>query len=233
MVCRQPMDNQDANSRAPQGPDQDSTGRDGAPASASVSIPVSASSSDHANSSGRPAQNSRRALRPLLPMRTRPVSPLAGETEPYWGRPLHLVISAILLTFLLTFIIAVPLVPGQLEIEPGKPAVQSILSPADFSYQSKVLTDKAREQAKNDRANEVWVLDTVVIQRQRSLLENALSVVEDVRQNNAPDAADTGRQRLSNLSSIKLTPEHINMLLVLSDSSYRYWRESAVYPAFD
>lgn len=125
------------------------------------------------------------------------------------------------------------ILPGQVEIRPGMPATQGdILSPIYLSFPSKVLTDRARQKAIEDPANEVWEQDTAVVQRQRSMLLNALSVVEGVRQNETLDMA-VKRQRLSNLLEVRLTPAQIDALLTLSDNDFRYWRDNGVLPAFD
>src|SRR5436305_2967336 len=63
-----------------------------------------------------------RALRRTIPtLRSRPTGTRSVE---YKGRPRHLVISAIVLTFVLTFIMTVPLLPGLVQIQPGMPAAQ-------------------------------------------------------------------------------------------------------------
>lgn len=173
----------------------------------------------------------RRALRPPIPIKRRPVDPI-NDPEPYKGRPRHLVFSTIVLTVVLTAIMAFPLVPSQVEIQPGMPANKDILSPSYVSYPSKVLTDKAREQTMNDPANEVWVQDKSVVQGQRSKLLNLLSVLEEVRQNETLDV-NARRQRLASLPDVKLTPTQMDTMLTMSDGDYRYWRDSAVLPAFD
>jgi hypothetical protein len=125
-----------------------------------------------------------------------------------------------------------PIQPNQVEIQPGMPAPQAILSPSYLNYPSKVLTDKARQKAFEEPVNQVWVQDTDLVERQHSALINALSIVDEIRSNETLDDA-VKRQRLSSLSGIELTPEEIGTLLTLSDSDYRYWRDNGVIPGFD
>lgn len=180
----------------------------------------------------RAAHHTLLSFRPLLPFRSAPVSPLPGVTEQYKGRPRHLVLSALVLTLLLSAVMTVAILPGQVDIRPGMPAPNDILSPSYLNFASKVLTDKAREQVLKDPANEVWVQDTSMVQQQRSRLLNALSVVESVRENETLSSA-IKNQRLSSLPNIELTSAQINTLLGLSESDYRYWRDSGVIPAFE
>src|SRR5437868_5006496 len=110
--------------------------------------------------------------RSLIPQRSSPVAELSAQSEQGKGSPRLLVISAAVLTVVLGVVMSLSIVPGQVEIKPGVPAAQDILSPAYLSFPSKVLTDKAREKATNDQANEVWLQDTAVVQGQKSILMN-------------------------------------------------------------
>src|SRR5207244_7456883 len=71
-----------------------------------------------------------RALRPLLPLRTKPVGPQSVDAESHKGNPFLLALSALVLSALITLIITVPLLPAQLEVTPGTPVLQDIISPA-------------------------------------------------------------------------------------------------------
>ncbi|MEA2574429.1 MAG: cyclic-di-AMP phosphodiesterase PgpH [Chloroflexia bacterium] len=180
----------------------------------------------------RQGQQSGGATRVRLPFRSRPVSPLAGEAEPYKGRPRHVVFSAIFLIVVLTGIMVVPFQPGQDSIEPGVPAGQDIFSPTVLRYESKVLTDQARERAMQSPSNEVWVQDAETVQRQRSILLNNLSIIDSVRNNQDPNP-NPGRDRIRSLQDTPLTQAQIDLLLEMNDSDYRYWRDNAVIPGFD
>lgn len=171
------------------------------------------------------------APRVRLPFRSRPVSP-KGETEPYKGTPKHVILSALVLTIALTAIMVAPFQPGSDSVKPGVPAVQDAFSPTSLRFESKVLTERARDEAMRDPANEVWVQDAAVVQRQRSILLNNLSILDAVRNNDDPNPSPK-RQRLLSLQDSNLTQTQIDMLLTLGDSDYRYWRDSAVIPAFD
>ncbi|HYO48598.1 MAG TPA: HDIG domain-containing protein [Chloroflexia bacterium] len=173
-----------------------------------------------------------RLLRPLLSRRSRPVSPLLGETEQYKGTVRHLILSGLLLTIILSLVMTVSLVPGQVDIQPGMPAGQDIFSPVFLRYESVPLTKKAREEAMNAPANDVWVQDTAVVQEQRATLLAALSVVDSVRGDETLPSA-IQRQRLRGLQGITLTDTLVDSLLTFSDTEYQYWRNSGVMGAFD
>ncbi|MDQ5826257.1 MAG: HDIG domain-containing protein [Chloroflexota bacterium] len=180
----------------------------------------------------RQSQQLASAMRLRLPFRSRPVSPIAGEAEPYKGRPRHVVLSAIFLIVVLTGIMVVPFQPGQDSIEAGVPATQDIFSPTFLRYESKVLTDQAREKAMQSPSNEVWVQDAEGVQRQRSILLNNLSIIDTVRNNQDPNP-DPGRERIRTLQDTPLTQAQMDLLLEMDDSDYRYWRDNAVIPGFD
>ena len=126
----------------------------------------------------------------------------------------------------------VPLLPGQVQIEPGVPASRDIYAPTFLRYKSKVMTEKARQDASNDPANEVWVQDTNIVQRQRSLLESNLSAVDAMRVNANADAPDQSR-RQPVMQGITVTQQMLDMLVSLPDSDYEYWRDSNVLIAYN
>src|SRR5437762_10848788 len=108
--------------------DQDTSGRKTGPLYAS-DAPDSAPLREHSQGphttplttavrriGGAQAQSLRVLRRAIPTLRSRPTG---TRTVEYRGRPRHLVISAILLTIILTFIMTVPLLPGQVQIEPG------------------------------------------------------------------------------------------------------------------
>jgi len=180
------------------------------------------------------ASVSSRVLRPLLSLRSRPLSMLHGEDERHTeGTTLHLTLSAILLTALISFIMAVPILPGQIEVADGMPSTQDIYSDTALRYESKVATGKAREEATSDPANEVWIQDANVVQRQRSILLHNLSVL-DRRRSTDPYLTDPGNEpRLTAFQEITPTQVMSMALLSLSDSDFQFWRESVVLPTFD
>ncbi len=203
------------------------TPADGPSTAASATTNAEHASTNAGNRTGQPA-----SLRVRLPFRSRPVSPLVGEAEPYKGTPKHVVLSAIILTIVLTAIMVVPFQPVQDSIKSGIPAVQDAFSPTSLRFESKVLTERARDDAMHDPSSEMWVQDAAVVQRQRSILLNNLSILDAVRNNDDPNP-DPRRQRLLSMQDSNLTQAQIDMLLGMSDSDYRYWRDSGVIPAFD
>ncbi|MFL5732139.1 MAG: HD family phosphohydrolase [Chloroflexia bacterium] len=166
-------------------------------------------------------------------------NPRAGALAEPEGQEEHtrgiirLVVSALVLTVVLSTVMSMSIVPGQLEIRPGMPAPQDILSPAYLNFPSKILTEKARDKAMNDPANEVWVQDTAVVQRQRSLLINALAVVQSVRDDESFEPSGLKQQRLANIPGIQITPQQANLLLSLYDADYQHWQENGVIEGFD
>src|SRR4051812_47068564 len=180
--------------------------------------------------SGGPHQPGLRVLRRAFPtLRSRPTGSLSVQ---YHGRPRHVVISALLLTVVLTVIMTVPLLPGQVQIEPGVPATQDIFSPTFLRYESKVLTEKARQEASDDPANQVWVQDTSIVQRQRALLQSNLSAVDAMRVNSTMDSPPIGG-REPVLQGITVTQKLLDMLVTLPDNDYKFWRDSNVLIAYD
>ncbi|HUP27267.1 MAG TPA: HDIG domain-containing protein [Chloroflexia bacterium] len=171
-------------------------------------------------------------LRPLLSFRSRPMVPDQSDAGNSRSTGLHLIVSALILTLVLSAIMAVPIIPGQVQVEEGLPAAQDVYSTSPFRYESKVLTEKARADAVADKANEVWLQDAVVVQRQRSMLLHNLGVVDHLR--NA-DLLDPQGDDLPQITFQGITPTQIltTSLLNISEKEYRYWRDSVVVPAFD
>ena len=171
--------------------------------------------------------------RSLIPQRSVPVAAPPAYNDQGKGTPRLLVISALVLTILLSAVMSLSIVPGQVEIRPGMPATQDILSPAYLNFQSKVLTEKARNTAMNDQANEVWAQDTATVLGQRLRLVNALSVVLSIRESDTFDTNGVKSQRLANIPGIKLTSQQIDLLLGLSDDEYKHWQDNGVVRGFD
>ncbi len=181
---------------------------------------------------GRIAHQSLRVLRPLLSRRAGPVAPTPPESDHPRGSPRLLALSAVALTVVLSVVMTIPLLPNEVQIEPGMPATQDVFAPNFMRYESKVLTERARQEAMNDPANEVWVQDAGTIQRQRSILLNNLAILDTVRATESLDR-QSAYERLSGMQGISLTQAMKDTLLNMSDNDYSYWRNFAVLPAFD
>ncbi len=177
-----------------------------------------------------PSRKSGQRLR--LPFRSHPVSPLPGETEQYVGTERHVILSGVLLTLVVSFIMTASLLPGQAGVEPGMPAAQDVFSPTYLRYESKVLTDKARADAASDPANEVWVQDSTVVQQQRALLLRNLSALNNLRTGMTSDPQRDGGP-ITSLRGITLTQGTLSMLIALPDTDYSYWRDTGVTGGFD
>jgi membrane-associated HD superfamily phosphohydrolase len=145
----------------------------------------------------------------------------------------HLTFSALLLTIFISLIMAVPILPGQVQVADGMPATQDIFADSSLRYESKLLTNKAREEAVSDLANEVWIQDTEVVQRQRSILLHNLAVLDRLRASDS-SVIDPGTESQFTTFQI-ITPTQVmsTAIVSLNDSDFRFWRESVVLPAFD
>ncbi len=171
--------------------------------------------------------------RPLLSLRSRPVSLQREDEHHSTDTGVHLTISALVLTLLISLIMAVPILPGQVQVADGTPATQDVYADSSLRYESKILTDKAREDAVSDPANEVWIQDTDVVQRQRSILLHNLSVLDRLR-DTEPSIIDAGDDlQLTTFQGITPTQVMSTAIVTLNDSDFRFWRESVVLPAFD
>ena len=175
------------------------------------------------------------ARRTIPTRRSRPVAAhhahgTSGERPTLLARLVPL--FAALLAVVLAFIMSVPILPGQLSIEPGTPAPYGIFAPNYLRYESKLLTEKAREAARDDPANEVWAQDTALVQQQRALLQSNLSAVDAMRVNSSLDVPSQMRRDIT-LQGITVTNAMLDMLVTMPADSYRFWRDSNVLTAYD
>lgn len=177
-------------------------------------------------------QNNLPKPRRVLPFRRHAAGPLPGEIEQYRGRPRHVILSALLLTAVLSAIMVAPVLPGQVDIQEGQPAAQDIFAPNYLRYESEMLTARARQVARDDPANEVWSHDAEVVQRQQSLLIANLAVINAMRSDEISNPPGS-RPDISSLQGITVTETMLDMILHLSDGEYNYWRDSAVQPTFN
>ena len=173
-----------------------------------------------------------RALRRAIPTFRSLSARQQGESVEYKGRPAHLILSAALLTVVITFIMSVPLLPGQVELQPGTPATQDIFAPGYLRYESKTLTEQARETARNDPANEVWVQDSSLVQQNRSILQDNLSALDIVRVNESMDPPVPAR-REPTFQGITVTEGMLSVLVALPQAEYMAWRDSGVLASYD
>lgn len=154
-----------------------------------------------------------------------------GESAPPTGKPAQLVVSAIALTVLITLIMSIPLLPGQVELQPGTPATQDIFSPTYLRYESKSQTEAAREQARNDPANEVFVQDTALVQQNRSILDSNISILDMIRLNMDMDPPVPYREPV--FQAISVTNEMLDFLILLPQPRYQVWRDNGVLASYD
>ena len=184
----------------------------------------------------RPSQTSvpggLRALKRAIPTFRSLYARQQGESVVYQGKPAQLVVSAVLLTAFITLIMSIPLLPGQVELQPGTPATQDIFSPTYMRYDSKEQTEQAREKARNDPSNEVWVQDTGLVQQNRAILQNNLSVLDTIRLNTGMDPPVPTR-REPTCQGITVTEELLNIVVLLPSAAYQVWRDSGVLASYD
>ncbi len=112
------------------------------------------------------------------------------------------------------------------------PALQDVFSPAYLRYESQVLTDRARDEAARAPSNEVWIQDAGMVQHQRAVLLNNLSILDTVRNEDSPNS-DPQSQGTAGLQDVKLSPAQMNMLLAMPAGDYHFWRDNTVIPTFD
>ena len=143
-----------------------------------------------------------------------------------------MLLSAVLLTLILSAIMIAPILPGQVDIQEGQPAAQDIFAPDNLRYESDILTARAREQVMADASNEVWAQDTDVVQSRQSLLNSNLAVLDSLRSYEIGDPPGQ-RPGPSDLQGITLTTPLLDLVLGLSDGEYNYWRNNAVVPTFN
>jgi cyclic-di-AMP phosphodiesterase PgpH len=168
--------------------------------------------------------------KPLIPFRRQPAEmPERGEQL---GSRWNVVLSAAALTVILSLIMLLPGIPVLEGVRANQPAGQDIYAPADARFESEVLTERAREAARNDPANEVWVQNPEVVAQQRSALLSNLSVLNIARGDETlyPGGRDA---ILRDLKGITLTSELLSSLLMMQDNEFSSWRQDAVIGTFD
>src|SRR5688500_11252055 len=179
----------------------------------------------------QPGKGRRGARRTLLPFRRHLPSDVLEEQAPPGSR-WNIVLSAALLTTILSAIMLLPILPGQEGVQANTPATQDIYSPTDARYESDVLTERARQAAREDPANEVWVQNPEVVSRQRAMLMGNLSILDMGRGDET--LYPGGHQAiLRDLKGITLTEQLLNTILAMPDNEYAYWRDKAVVETFD
>ncbi len=202
------------------------------PAESTQANPTPDNASSRSTQASGPSTGGLRALRRAFPTFRSLYARQQAESVPYKGKPVHLIVSAILLTVLITLLMSIPLLPGQVELEPGTPAPQDIYSPAYQRFESQVLTDQAREKAREDPSNEVWVQDTNLIQQNRSIIQNNLSVLDMIRLDASMDSPPSSHREPA-FQGITLTEELLNVLILLPQSEYQSWRDNGVFASYD
>ncbi|MGI6250467.1 MAG: HD family phosphohydrolase [Anaerolineaceae bacterium] len=112
------------------------------------------------------------------------------------------------------------------QLEVGQVAVQEVLAPYSISYESKVLTERARKEAAA-AINPVYMpSDPNIARAQLEILNDSFYYLSTVRQ----DALATLDQKLSDieaLTTIPLTPENAQIILELDDEIWKSVRKES------
>jgi len=114
-------------------------------------------------------------------------------------RGFRLLVFASILTFGMTLILSFNLVwTSQVNVVVGEPAPDDVFAPISYSYTSTVLTEKAREQARNSIAEIYTPLDSGIGREQLAQANAIFSFVETVRN----DPLATREDKIAYLQSI-------------------------------
>lgn len=106
-----------------------------------------------------------------------------------------------------------------LPLQVGDVATVDIISPQTVTYQSDVLTEKARQEAANSVAPIYLPADPAINREQLARLNNALDFINSVR-NDAYSSLEQKIADLGKLSYLSLTPEEAVKILELSEERW-------------
>ncbi len=112
-----------------------------------------------------------------------------------------------------------PFFPRQLPVHEGDVASSAIRSPRDKTFESKVLTDQAREEAAR-AVPAVLLFDPTVRPAQQAALSDATDAVAEVRSNQDLDEAAKRARLLGILDLSGLSRRSIDTVLALSDEGW-------------
>ena len=144
----------------------------------------------------------------------------------------NVAVSWLALTILLSLIMLLPSSLGQEGVQANAPASQDMYAPTDARFESALLTEQARQTAREDPANEVWVQDPDVVAAQRSALMGNLAVI-DMARGDETIYPQRGEALLKELRGITLTEQLLNTILAMPQNEYDGWRNQAVIGTFN
>ena len=109
---------------------------------------------------------------------------------------------------------------GAYSLQAGDVAQQDILATKSISYTSNVLTDRARQQARNSVAPVYLPADSAIKKQQLEKLKNIFTYINNIR----ADSYASNEQKISDLSgitSLNLSKDTRQQLLELSDTRWQ------------
>ncbi len=131
---------------------------------------------------------------------------------------LRLLVFAAVLTLGMTLILSFNLVwTSQVNVVVGEPAPDDVFAPISYSYTSNVLTEAAREQARNSVADSYTPLDPGIGRAQLAQATAIFSFIETVR-NDPLTTAEDKITYLQSIDGLEVSEEVANNLLAFSQS---------------
>lgn len=132
---------------------------------------------------------------------------------PAWLWPACLVSG---LVVVLTAILALQFIPGQVQVNEGEVARQNVRAPQKTTYISQIKTREARDKAVLGVAD-VYEYDAGLAQQQKAKAAAACQTISAIRYD-FQSTTDQKRDRLSQISDIRLTERAVSETLSISDS---------------
>lgn len=146
------------------------------------------------------------------------------QLEQYAWRTL-VVIAALIFVLVSTVIVAFDTVFLRLNssaiLEAGSVANRSIVAPADLSYESEILTDRAREEARNNVLTIYFPPSTITVRTWDERAEQTLNFIDDVR---ASQRYAVQEEQLADLAQMQYlffsNSENAVLTLILDDDAW-------------
>jgi putative nucleotidyltransferase with HDIG domain len=146
-----------------------------------------------------------------------------NQAQPRWrqySQPATLLAFTIILTVLLTLVFSANLVVGsQVDVIVGEPAGQNIYAESSIRYDSEVLTEQAREQARQSVPDIYTGININVLRNQDSVANEVFSFIDTVRADALADQA-TKITYLTAIESLQISAAMAEQILNLSQSGW-------------
>jgi putative nucleotidyltransferase with HDIG domain len=128
---------------------------------------------------------------------------------------------------LAALVLPIALRPASLPLQLGDVAPQTFVAPRTLSYESQVLTKSAREAASNAISNRYLPLDLAISRNQARELQIALDEISRIRLESTPSFQQKSLL-VSQISSLNLSQELINKILLSTDEDWQSIKTEAV-----